>query len=880
MLPSLRRLLFRLFSLFRDGHADRDLARELAAHLALLQDDLERRGLTPAEARAAAVRTLGGTAHITDLHRDERSLAWLDDAVRDLHYARRMLARTPGVTVIAILTIALATGATTAIFSIVNSVLLQPLPFADSDRLVQVYGRVWGPMPGDRAPDPMTGPVGALEHDGISRSSTTLDGVAGYTLTVRHLRDGDDAERLRTVEAERALFGLLGVQPVAGRTFRADDPPDVAVLSGALWARRFNNNPAIVGSTVMLEGRAFTIVGVMPEWFQFPYAAGAALPGTLAESRTDLWVPLAPPRLATGELRRGRVNVVAKLKAGVSLDTAQAELDLITSRLRREQPNPNRTYEIRLASLNEVVVAPVRRSLWMLFAAVGLVLVAACANVANLLLVRLTSRRREVVTRAALGASGVRLVRQFLTESLLLSLAGGVLGGLIARWGTQFLVTLVANRLPRAHEIALDWHAFGFLLLSCVIVAIVFGLAPALAAARVQVHDVTKEGAGHSTMGRGFGRLRDGLVVVEVALAFVLAVGAALVVREIDRLSNLPTGMTTENVVSLHVTPRTAPQDYYAIERAVAQRPGVQAAGFVQMVPLQNWGWEADFSIRGRVVEGRPQAGLRYVTPGYFQALGIPILRGRGFTEGDTADAPRVVLVNDALARRYFPGEEPVGRELDRGTIVGVVGDVRQVRLDRAADPEIYYAAAQNVAMASDIGMSLLVRTVGPPERMTGTIRAAVRGVNPNLAIFNVRSMRQVVADSLWELNLYRWSIGLFAGLALVLAAIGLYAVISHGVSARTREFAVRLALGSPVPRLARSVIARGIALSTGGLVIGGLAAYLSAPLLRTLPAPIGIEWVSFVVAGAVLVTIAIVASAVPAWRVARVDPAAALRHE
>jgi putative ABC transport system permease protein len=880
MRSRLRRLLLRLLSVVRSGTADRELAREVEAHLALLRDDFERRGMTPVEARTAAVRTLGGTARVGDLHRDERSFSWLDDAVRDLHYARRMLARTPGATAVAVLTIGLATGATTAIFSIVNSVLLQPLPFPASERLVQIYGRLWGVLPGDTGPDPMTGPVGALEHEAFAAGSTTLDGVAGYNLTVRHLRDAQESERLRTVEAERSLFRLLGVAPVLGRTLRDDDPLDVAVMSSALWERRFNRSPAVLGRSIALEEHTFTIVGVMPEWFQFPYAAGGTLPGTIVESRIDLWVPLAPPRLGTGELRRGRVSVVAKMKPGVSLRAAQAELDAIAARLRERHPDPQRTYQARIAPLTEVIVAPVRRSLWMLFAAVGLVLVAACANVANLLLVRLMLRRREVVTRAALGASGGRLLRQFLTESLLLSLAGGVLGALIARWCTNVLATLVANRLPRAHEIALDWVAFAFLLTCCVAVAIAFGLGPAVSAARLPIHDVAKEGAGHSTAGRNFGRLRDGLVVVEVALAFVLAAGAAQVMREIARLGNVPTGMRTENVLTLHVTPRVPPQDYYAIERAVARLPGVDAAGFIQLVPLQNWGWEADFSIQGRAPQGRPRAGLRYVTPGYFDALGIPVLRGRGFADSDTADAPRVILVNDALARAYFPGEDPVGRELDRGRIVGVVGDVRQVRLDRPAEPEIYYPVAQNVAMTSESGMSLLVRSATAPERMTAAIRAAVRSVNPHLAIFNVRAMRHVVADSLWELNLYRWSIGLFAALTLVIAAIGLYAVISQGVSSRTREFALRLALGSPWDRLARSVIARAAGLAAAGLAIGGLAAYLSAPWLQQLPSPIALDWAGFAAAGAMLVTIAVVASAVPARRAARVDPAAALRQD
>jgi predicted permease len=535
----------------------------------------------------------------------------------------------------------------------------------------------------------------------------------------------------------------------------------------------------------------------------------------------------------------------------------------------------------RLVKLSDAVIGPVRRSLWMLFAAVGLVLAAACANIANLLLARTSVRTREVVTRAALGAGRLRLARQFLAESLLLGLAGGVAGAAIARWGTALLITLGEARIPRAHEVTLDWQAFAFLLLACVLTAVLFGLAPALAAARMDVHGITKE-AGRTTIGRGYRYVRDGLVAIEVALAFILAVGATLVIREIARLEQVNPGMVTGNVVVLHLTPRAPAADYSAIEDQVSQTPGVQGAGFIQMVPLQNWGWEADFNVRGQppAPGQRRTTELRYVTPGYFRAFGIPILRGRGLLPGDAEGAPAVVLVNDALARRYFPNEDPVGRVLDRGTIVGVVGDVRNIHLDRPAEPELYYPAAQNVAMTSDLGMSLVVRTQGPPEPMIPALRAAVRAVTPNLAIFNVKMMEQVVADSLWDLRLYRWLIGLFAGLTLLLAAIGLYGVISYTATSRTREFAIRLALGSRAGALARLVLGRGLVLAAAGVAFGAFATYLLRSTMRTLPIAGGPDAVSYAAISAVLVAIALAACAVPALRAAAVDPVTALRHE
>jgi predicted permease len=350
--------------------------------------------------------------------------------------------------------------------------------------------------------------------------------------------------------------------------------------------------------------------------------------------------------------------------------------------------------------------------------------------------------------------------------------------------------------------------------------------------------------------------------------------------REVERLQNVDTGMVTDNVLTLHLTPPAPARDYYAIAERVAGLPGVRAAGFTQLVPLQNWGWTADFSIRGRAARGRPTAGLRYVTPGYFRALGIPLSGGRMFADSDTSESPRVILVNDAFASQYFPGEDPVGRELDRGTIVGVVGNVRQVTLDRPAEPEIYYPAAQNVTMASDIGMSLIVRTAARPEAQIGVIRSAVHDVNPTLAIFNVKSMEQVLADSLWELNLYRWLIGLFAALALVLAAIGLYGVISYNVTSRTREFAVRLALGSAPAGLTRLVLGRAAWLVSAGLAGGILAAMGLTLATRELPVAPAASPSVFAATAVGLLAIALLACLVPAVRVLRVNPSAALRHE
>jgi putative ABC transport system permease protein len=401
---------------------------------------------------------------------------------------------------------------------------------------------------------------------------------------------------------------------------------------------------------------------------------------------------------------------------------------------------------------------------------------------------------------------------------------------------------------------------------------------PALWAARASLH--SDAASGRVTMTRGYGRLRDILVVTEVALAVMLAFGAALMMGEVSRLRRQPVGISIDNVLTLHLTPRTSADDYYAIEERSSQLAGVRAAGFIQLVPLQNWGWLADFSVRGRPREGRPIAGLRYVTPGYFSTLRIPIVRGRGFTVHDDESSPRVIIVNEALARKYFPGEDPVGRDLDRGQIVGVAADVRQAGLDRPAEPEIFYPAAQNVTMASDIGMSLLVRTDGAPQALVSSVRAAVRGVNPSLAIFNVKTMNQVVDDSLWEVNLYRWIIGLFAALVVVLAAIGLYGVMSYNVTARQREFAIRLALGSRPSRHVRIVMGRGLLLATIGLAAGTLLSAHAMFSLNALPVAGRPDPETFAAIGAVLILVTLVACGIPALRVTAVDSVSALRQE
>jgi predicted permease len=869
----------RLRMLLRGDRFERGLDEEMRLHMELRGERLAAGGLSPDEARAMARRRFGNPLLVREASVDVWGWRWLEQLGQDVRFAMRTLRKSPSFTATVVFTLALATGATTSIFSVVNGVLLRPLPFPNPDRLVQIYGRNFASDVGRPAPDAVNGPVGTIELAQYAAQSTTFDGFAAYDLGTRHLDGPDGPERLTAVSADREFFSVLGVEPVAGRTFRPDDPLDVVVISGRLWQRRFESDPALVGAKVTLDGRPFTVLGVMPERFQFPYSAASLMDGALPESRTDVWVPSPPLPPLPNNVPRRRARVTGRLKPGVSVDVASAELRVIAQRVEDESYAANGLrVGVRVRPLTDEVIEPVRRSLWILLGAVGLVLAAACANVANLVLARMTVRAGEVVTRTALGAGTSRLVSQFVVEGLIVSFAGGLGGALLAMWGTNLLITLGAAKIPRAHEVTLDWRVFALLLVACIAMAVVFGVVGAYAASRAS-GQLAKE-SGHATMGRTYGRIRDGLVIAEVSLAFMLASGAALVAREAIRLRSVPPGIVTDNVLTLHLTPRAQAGDYYGIEQRVAALNGVRGAGLTQLVPLQNWGWNADFRVRGRTMAGRPIAGLRYVTPGYFRAMGIRVVRGREFTDYDDEAAPRVIVVNEALVRRYLPDEDPIGVDLDRGTIVGVIRDVRQAGLQRPAEPEIFYPAAQNVTMASDIGMSLVVRTEGPPRALIGQIRAAVREINPRLAIFNVKTMDDVLADSMWELNLYRWLTTMFATLALVLAVVGLFGAMSYNGTARVREFAIRLALGSNPAALGRLVLRRGAGLAAIGLALGAI---ITEQLLMAFGAlPIGgrPDALIYGSVASLLLVLALAACLIPAIRVASVDPVTALRQD
>jgi predicted permease len=790
----------------------------------------------------------------------------LDEIWQDIRFGLRTLRKNIGITAIAVVSLAMATGATAAIFGVVNAVLVRPLPFVEPGRLVQI------------AETSMV----RNDLEALRLQSQAFESFSEYSTGTQNLQGRSSVERVTTIVSDRDLFDVLGARTLAGRTFR-DDDQTVAVLSEPLWRATFAGDPNAIGQQVMLDDRSFTVVGVMPGAFQFPYGVASVLRGAMAEARVDVWVAEYRPL-------RGRLNrLVARLKPGATQAAAAAEIAAVEAQRRSLNAGPQRLERASVVPYADAVLGPARRSLWLLFGAVALVLIAACANVANLLLARTVTRTQEVATRAALGASRGRLARQFLTESLMLAVAGGLAGVIVARWTTNLLVAFGAQRIPRVHEVSFDWTVFAFLLLICVATALFFGVAPALTASRVDAGILAK-GGGRTTAGRGYGRVRDALVVGEIALAFVLASGATLVMTEIERLRDSDNGMATDNVVTFHLGQPMAEgieSQYYDIASRVGQIPGVQGAGFTQVLPLQNWGWSSsstDFFVRGTAPrrEAPFPIELRYVTPGYFQALRIQLRGGRNVEASDTAASARVIVINETLARAYFGAGDAVGVEMNRGRIVGVVGDVRQVELDRPAVPEIYFPMAQNWSQVADLGMTLVVRTAGSSDGVIDAVRGRVFDVNPRIAIFNVRTMEQVVTDSLWNLNLYRWFLGWFAALTLMLSAAGLYGVIAYSVTSRSREWAVRLALGSAPADVARIVLVRGIMLAalgvSAGIVIVALAVRSFGSEFPVRAANAG-GWTLTVVAVSML-AIALAASWLPAVRVARIAPGAALRSE
>ena len=820
---------------------------------------------------------------------------------KDIRFGLRTLSKSPGFTLVAVVALALGVGANTAIFSAVNTVLLSGLPYENSARLVALYEG------GDPAAVEPSGPLAYPDLIDFREQARSLEYVAGYqgVGTVLSTVPGDEPERVRGVEVMADLFPALGVRAARGRVFTREEDreggPSVIVISDGLWRRRFGALPDTVGREVRLglSGRAATVIGVMPPGFKFPPGESDAI---------DYYVPFVAENTRRGEPsinNRGSVfiNAVAKVRDGVGVEQAAAELATVAARLEAQYPATNTRRRARAVSLHEDVAGPVRPALLVVLGVVGLVLLIACANVANLMLARAASRSREIAVRTALGASRLRVVRQLLTESMLLSLAGGAAGFLLAVWGVDAIVRLSPATVPRLAETSIDARVFLFALGVSALTGVLFGLAPALQASKTDLSVSLKDGGRSGSAGAARNRMRAALVVAEVALSLVVLVCAGLLVKSLRQLLTTDPGYSPARVLAVTValnTKRFADDDSRAayFREAVArisQTPGVESAGLTRLLPLGRSDIWNDFQIAGRppFAPGEPNGARSYTaSPEYFRVLGIPVRSGRAFNSSDTKNAPPVMLVNQAFARKFFEGQEPLGRHiilsgpddepLPPREIVGVVGNVRFEAFNAEEVPEFYIPFEQAPSAVSEV----VVRAKGEDAAaLAGPVRAALKGVDPNLLIWETRTMDELVGRWTAPQRFNVTLLGLFAALALLLSAVGIYGVMSYAVTQRTHEIGIRMALGARGRDVLRMVVRQGMTLTLTGLGLGLVGALAGAFLLKRVLSGLlyGVSPLDPLVIGlvsALLAAVALVACLVPARRATKVDPMEALRYE
>jgi putative ABC transport system permease protein len=802
----------------------------------------------------------------------------MDTLFQDVRYAVRTLLKNPGFTAVAVIALALGIGANSAIFSVVNAVLLRPLQFEKPEQLVLVWEKR---MALGRVRNPASPP----DFNDWRAQNQVFEDMAAYVGGGFSLTGGDEAERLQGANVSPSLFPVLRARPLVGRAFQDDeDKPGsdpVVILSYGLWQRRFGADPDIAGKTIRLDDKAYTVAGVMPAEFAFP------------NKTAEVWVPLKLDQEELNNRGGHSLNVVARMKPGVTIEQARAEMDAIASRLEQQYPQVNTGHGANVFPLYEEVVSGVRPALIVLLGAVAFVLLIACANVANLLLARASSRQKEIAIRTALGARRGRIVRQLLTESVLLSLIGGLIGTLLALWGLDLLLAVGGNTIPRAKEIKLDTTVILFTLLVSFITGIIFGLVPALQASKPDLNESLKEGGRGASAGFRRNRVRSIFVVAEVAICLVLLIGAGLMIKSFARLVNVSPGFNPESMLAFNVS---LPNSKYGgkqqvtaffqqtLER-ISALPGAQSSAAVAGLPLAGGFGSRYFSIEGRPPQPAGQgfnANVNISSPGYFQAMNIPFVEGRDFDDRDSGKSPDVVIINQEMARRYWPDEDPIGKRLAVGNgpwreVVGVVGDVKQSGLDVETRPEMFWPYYQ-------MGLpfaTIVVRTKGDPKAMAAAVRGEMQAIDKDLPIYNVKTVEEIISESVAPRRLNMLLLGTFGGLALVLAAVGLYGVMSYSVAQRTREIGIRMALGADQGVVMRLVLSQGMALALIGVAVGVGASLLLTRLMSSLLYGVSAtDPVTFAAISLMLVGVAGAASYVPARRAMKVDPMIALRYE
>jgi predicted permease len=884
----LRSLYRRARALLRSELIHEEIDEEMRFHIDMRAEENVRAGMTPEAARREAERRFGGLTRMRERGYEVRGGRWLEVFWRDCRYGARSLRKSPGFTAVAVLTLALGIGANTAIFSVVNAVLINPLPYRQPDRLVQF----WETNPLKNWTQANVAPANLFDWQEQSQSFTEIAAYMGSDkkgpgLSGLQLNDGGEPERLQGLYVTGDIFSVLGVGAAVGRTLNGEETwqgrDKVVVLSYGLWKRRFGSDPKVVGRVVTLDGVGRQVVGVMPQGFYFP------------SKEAELWVPMDWNRQRIAALRRPHfLRAVGRLKPGVTVAQAQAEMRAIAARLEAQHPDTNTQMGVGLGPLQEWIVSDVRLPLVVLLAAVAFVLLIACANVANLLLSRAASRAREVAVRRALGAGRWRVMRQHLTESLLLALAGAAAGLLLAAWFKDLLVSFSPDDIPRLNELRLDWRVLAFTFVVALLTTLLTGLTPALQSVQPRLASALKEGGQKGATGQGR-RVRGGLVIAEVSIALVLAAGAGLTVRSFMRLQEVDPGFDPDKTLTLRVSlPREGYKEdaqqrafFERAEQSMAGLPGVAATGSTTLLPLKGYRWTGDMTIEGRPPEDYVrEVRHKEITPGYFRAIGLPLLRGRFFDDSDTEKGQPTVVINDALARRYFPGEDPLGKRLKFGkpdeddpweTVVGVVGDEKQDSLSAEVRPEAYHSHLQS---AQD-EMTLVVRAEGDPRALAGPIRERLRALDPSVPVYDVKTMRDVVYESLARERFVMFLMGLFAALALALAAVGIYGVVSYATAQRTHEIGLRMALGAQAGDVLRLMIGQGLAPVLAGVGLGLLAALGLTRLMSSLLYGVSAtDPLTFAAVALLLTAVSLLACYIPARRATRVDPLTALRYD
>jgi predicted permease len=873
-------------ALLRRRQLDRDLDDELQFHLAMGEQKLTESGVPAEEARYGARREFGNATQAKEASRELWTFPSLETLWQDIRFGLRQLRRNPGFTAVAVITLALGIGANTAIFSVVDGVLIHPLPFKDSDRLVVIWQRV-----------PHVGPDELSTPDFVAWKQQTFMPIAATTQESFNIGEGDRTEHVPARAISANFFSLLAVKPIIGRTFlREEDRPNsrkVVILSYGLWQRDFSGDRGVLGKVLELSGQPFTVIGVMPRNFTSGLELGE-----------QLWVPLDSDPTFTATRHSNSVHwlgVIGRLRKGATLSGARAAMTVLAGSLGKEYPQTDVRLGVDVDPLADYVVGSVRPALLILFVAVGLVLLIACANVANLLLARATTRAREIAVRIAVGAGRARVVRQLLTESVLLACLGGGFGLVFAFWSLGVLRRLNPGDIPHLKNISIDPAVLVFAIVLCVLTGILFGAAPAYQASKADLYESLKESGRGSLSSPGRKELRDLLVVFEVVLSVLLLIGAGLMVRSFRALEATPLGFNPHRLLVMRLSssqaesaPAATPTFYERVLARVRSLPGVELAAIARDLPLVGANPSSPFSIAGRPVAS-PQHGpagrCRWISADYFRTMGVPILKGRTLTDEDNSTAAGAVVINQEMVRHFWPHRNPIGEEIKptQGasgwcTIVGIAGNVRKGGPEFPVYPTMYYSYLQ--VPAPDIpliegSMRLVIRSSLPASVLTGSVRRAVSEIDRGTPVYDVRTMDEIVSSSMARARFDSALFGMFGLLALLMAVAGIYAVISYSVTRRTHEIGIRMALGAQKGDVLRLVVGQGMILTLVGVGVGiigaaGLTRFLSSLLYGVKPT----DPLTFIAASLILTGTALLACYMPARRAAKVDPMVALRHE